>query len=270
LATLDNLCTVPALRKLINHMKRLQILSMEDRSLVPYKLHVHLLQLPDKDTLQHCYNLIHFYATHRPDDTSLLPDYENLGYNMFDEPPRGLMASGVDLGHCVAFALIKIKMYVELKRFMQQLDAVLVQRDGKWNNSVILANILPFIWPSQHYLSLPYIGTAVGAARGSVGALRTLLRRLRGQIGVLLPRIAQSCRADIWRAMVFTPYAEVRLRVMGAATMFMHSNQEVRGGTAAEMDMILCDLMPILYGGPSSTLAGVLEIVRRYVSGRDY
>jgi hypothetical protein len=269
-AALDNVRTAPAIRKLIRHMKLLQFLSVEDRALVPFKLQVLMVQLPDPDSLQHCYNLVHYHAVHRPSETSLLPNFEHLGCNMFEEPPSGFAARGADLGHCVAFTLIKIKLYVDLKSFLAKLDAVLVQRDGKWNNSVILANVLPFMWPSQHYFSPSHVCVAAGKARASVGALRALQRRLRGQIRAMLPRVAQFCKSDIWRTLVSIPHWEIRARVMEATARYVRSNQDFSQALAAEADVVVCDFMPILNGYPYPTLPGVLEVLKKHVAGQTY
>jgi hypothetical protein len=269
LAALDAMQTVRSIRKLINHMKNLQFLCLEDRSRVPFRIPRYLLQLPDPDSLQNCYNLVTYCALHSPSETSLLPDYEHLGYNMFDKLPRKLVAGGIDMGHCVAFVLVKVKLYVDLKRFVDTLDAVLIQRDGRWNNSVIVANILPFIWPTQNYLSPAYICKAAGTPRATVGALRTLLRRLKKQLQVPLPRIAQISKENVWYEMVNTPYAEMHARTMVAA-LRQQLNPQAASEESEANDVLLCDFIPILHGDPFPTLTGVLDVLQRFASGRDY
>jgi hypothetical protein len=270
LAAIENLHTVPAVRKLISLMKHLRYLCVEDRLMVPYRLPLHILQLPHPDSLQHCYGLISHYVANNPHHESLLPDYENANADVFDKPYVALLSRDTDLYQCVAFVLIKIKVYVELKKFLNRIGAVLQQRKGRWNNSVVIANILPFIWPQESYLSPAYICRAAGTTRATVGALRALRRQLRGQLGIILPRIAKAQTGDVWRTLVTTQSAEAQARIDAAAAVQGITPCIEGDGVAQNMDVLCSDYIPLLRGESFATLPGVLEVLERYVAGQDY
>jgi hypothetical protein len=268
---LDQVRSARSLRKMIEVRKLMHNLCVEEREVSPYRLPQFILMLPQPQSLQHAYNLIYHYAIEKRHVYSYLPEYESLAYNMFDEPPPGWPNARTKSLHCVAYAIIKIKLYVELSKFLRGLDAVLLQqRDAKWNNSAIVASFLPFIWPSQHYFSPAYICTAVGTARASVGALRTQQRRLRAQVGVLLPRIAQLHGAHLWSTLANVPYKQLLDRVEAATMRGMNSFSGRADMYTDPVEVLACDYVPLLRGDPFPTVAGVREVLGRYVNGLEY
>jgi hypothetical protein len=267
---LDQVRSAKSLRKMIEMLKLLQVLCEQEREVSPYKLPLSILMLPNPQSLQHCYNLIFYYAAQRPATGALLPAYEALAYNMFDEPPFGWPNARTKSLHCVAYTLVKIKLYVELTKFLRRLDTVLLQRNAQWNNSAVIASILPFIWPSQHYFSATYVSAAMGSARASLGTLRALQRRLRTQIATLLPHIAQLHGQHLWSTLVYSTHEELLDRVEKATMAGMNGRNGRADMYTDPVDILGCDYVPLLRGSPFPTMTGVWELLGRYVNGIEF
>jgi hypothetical protein len=132
-----------------------------------------------------------------------LPHMDLVGADMCEDILPKIDGLYTTLYHSVPYALIKIVLYLEVKRFLDTLDTQLVQRNTVYKDAVLIANVIPFLWPTSPCFSRASLSARYGARHGNVRGLRRLAATLREQIWTFMKATEVSHKDSvIWKILV--------------------------------------------------------------------
>jgi hypothetical protein len=195
-----------SIRAAIAEGRDLLRLCRSDNLGVRHMVPVYYMMLADSQSLQGCYDLIKWW--HNVPDTYdyaklSLPFMDLIGADMCEDILPGMDGLYTTLYHSVPYALIKIVLYLEVKKFLDTVDALLVQRNAAHKDAVVLANVITYIWPTSPCFSRASLAARYGARHGNVRGLRRLATALRDQIWTFLKATEVSHNNSvIWKILV--------------------------------------------------------------------
>jgi hypothetical protein len=205
---------------------------------------------PHPDNVRLCYSTIRFDVLYTAAPADVLEPLRNV---VLGNP--GFRYSDT-LYHFLALLILKTLLLVESGTCLARLDALLVSNSPLWKDPVVVANLLPFLWPQYHCFARTFLAARNGKkGLGTIGHLRAAHATLRDHVQTLVSHL-QHERGRTLMALLLSEQAPMHFEGDVLWVPF-----EDKSGTVREVHIIAKMFHPVLHGKRCPLMVEVRQVL---------